>query len=106
MLRVVPLRKTHRYSNFLRISGIFVYLVFAICYGPRMRVSLPFLLSVFCLFFGSSCVRTSTACEGEEGRTGSIVSRYFFSPQMLAMIDQLGGIAGAPGGAKVYEIWA
>ena len=100
MLRVVPLRKTHRYSNFLRISGIFVYPVFAICYGPRMRVSLPFLLSVFCLFFGSSCVRTSTVVKVKKDGTGTIVSRYFFSPQMLAMIDQLGGIAGAQGGAE------
>jgi hypothetical protein len=47
----------------------------------------------------TSCVRTSTVVRVKKDGTGSIVSRYYFSPQMLAMIKQLEGLGGALEGA-------
>ncbi len=43
-------------------------------------------------------MRTSTVVSVKKDGTGTIVSRYYFSPQMLAMIDQLSGMQ-AQGGA-------
>ena len=48
----------------------------------------------------SSCVRTSTVIRVKKDGTGSITSRHFLSPQVLAMIDQLGGLGGALEGAE------
>lgn len=56
------------------------------------------LVGVFSLAF-TSCVRTSTVVRVKKDGTGSIVSRYYFSPQMLAMIKQLEGLGGALEGA-------
>jgi len=56
------------------------------------------LVGVFSLIF-TSCVRTSTVVRVKKDGTGSIVSRYYFSPQMLAMIKQLEGLGGALEGA-------
>lgn len=65
-----------------------------------MRVLSLVFLAVFSVVFGSSCVRTSTVVRVKKDGTGSIVSRYFFSPQMLAMVDQLGALGGALEGAE------
>jgi hypothetical protein len=56
------------------------------------------LVGIFSLAF-TSCVRTSTVVRVKKDGTGSIVSRYYFSPQMLAMIKQLEGLGGAIEGA-------
>ncbi|MDA7921958.1 hypothetical protein N9B73_09395, partial [Verrucomicrobiales bacterium] len=45
----------------------------------------------------SSCIRTSTVVSVKKDGTGNIISRYYFSPQMLIMIDQLAGIQGQGG---------
>lgn len=60
-----------------------------------MMRSIPLLLGVFSLLFSVSCVRTSTVVLVKKDGAGSIVSRYYFSPQMLAMIKQLEGLGGA-----------
>ncbi|MBP6600899.1 MAG: hypothetical protein KA250_03790 [Verrucomicrobiales bacterium] len=57
------------------------------------------ILPVFCLLLGTSCVRTSTIISVKKDGTGTIVSRYYFSPQMLAMIDQLGSFGGGAAAA-------
>jgi len=59
-----------------------------------MRAFSLLVFSFLCLFFGTSCVRTSTLVSVKKDGTGTIVSRYYFSPQMLAMIDQLGSLGG------------
>ncbi len=63
-----------------------------------MRKNFLYLLSVVCLLMTTSCMRTSTVVSVKKDGTGTIVSRYYFSPQMLAMIDQLSGMQ-AQGGA-------
>ncbi len=45
----------------------------------------------------TSCIRTSTVVSVKKNGTGNIISRYYFSPQMLAMIDQLAGIQAQGG---------
>lgn len=62
------------------------------------RVISLLLVGVFSLIF-TSCVRTSTVVRVKKDGAGSIVSRYYFSPQMLAMIEQLEGLGGALEGA-------
>lgn len=57
-----------------------------------------FLIGILSLF-ATSCVRTSTVVKVKKDGTGSIVSRYYFSPQMLAMIKQLEGLGGSVKGA-------
>jgi len=51
------------------------------------------LVGVFSLL-ATSCVRTSAVVKVKKDGTGSIISRYYFSPQMLAMIKQLEGLGG------------
>lgn len=61
---------------------------------------LPFSIAALVLLFSTtSCVRTSTVVKVAEDGTGSVIARYYFSPQMLTMIEQLGGAAGALGDA-------
>lgn len=62
--------------------------------------TIPHLIAALVLLFSAtSCVRTSTVVKVAEDGTGSIVARYYFSPEMLAMVEQLGGAAGALGEA-------
>lgn len=49
------------------------------------------------VFSATSCIRTSTVVKVAEDGTGSIIARYYFSPQMLAMVEQLGAAGGALG---------
>lgn len=63
-----------------------------------MRTIPLLLLGIFSLF-SASCVRTSTVVKVKKDGTGSIISRHYFSPQMLAMIKQLEGLGGALDGA-------
>ncbi len=53
------------------------------------------LLSLVVLLSATSCVRTSTVVRVKKDGSGSIVARYHFSPEMLAMVDQLGALGGA-----------
>lgn len=55
------------------------------------------LLSLVVAFSASSCLRTSTEVRVKKDGSGSIVARYHFSPEMLAMLDQLGALGGAFG---------
>lgn len=66
---------------------------------------LPLVLALPALFLASSCVRSSTVVRVKKDGAGSIVARYYFSPETIAMIAQLeklggdfGGLGGAPGG--------
>ncbi len=62
-----------------------------------MRSFLVFCLATFTLCFSTSCLRTSTVVRVKKDGTGSIIARYYFSPEMLAMLDQLGELGGALG---------
>ncbi len=64
-----------------------------------MRPLLTF-LAVVAILPSVSCLRTSTVVRVKPDGSGSIVTRYHFSPEMLAMIDQLGALGGALGGAE------
>lgn len=64
---------------------------------PAMRSLLVFCLAAFTLCFSTSCLRTSTVVRVKKDGTGSIIARYYFSPEMLAMLDQLGQLGGALG---------
>jgi hypothetical protein len=66
---------------------------------PTMRSLLVLSLAALTLCFSTSCLRTSTVVRVKKDGTGSIISRYYFSPEMLAMLDQLGQLGGALGGA-------
>jgi len=62
----------------------------------------PFLsasLGLLVLMVATSCVRVSTVVRVKKDGTGSIISRYYFSPETLALVDQLGALGGALGGA-------
>jgi hypothetical protein len=63
-----------------------------------MRQTLLFVLALFALL-PCSCIRTSTVVRVKRDGSGSIVSRYHFSPEMLAMLDQLEALGGAFGDA-------
>lgn len=62
-----------------------------------MRSLLLFCLAALTLTASTSCLRTSTVVRVKKDGTGSIISRYYFSPETLAMIDQLGQLGGALG---------
>jgi hypothetical protein len=62
-----------------------------------MRSLLVLCLAAFTLCFSTSCLRTSTVVRVKKDGTGSIIARYYLSPEMLAMLDQLGQLGGALG---------
>ncbi len=62
--------------------------------------SLPLLLASLLLLSNTSCLRNSTVVKVKKDGTGTIVSRYSFSPQMLAMLEQLEALGGAFGGLE------
>jgi hypothetical protein len=67
-----------------------------------MRSFLVLSLAALTLCFSTSCLRTSTVVRVKKDGAGSIIARYYFSPEMLAMLDQLdqlGGALGQLGGA-------
>lgn len=56
----------------------------------------------------TSCIRTSTMVEVAKDGSGKIISRYYFSPQVKVMIDQMEAISantvpGAPAGPPGME---
>lgn len=65
-----------------------------------MRVFSLITLCLACLVASTSCVRVSTVVRVKKDGTGSIVSRYYFSPNTLALVDQLGALGGALEGIK------
>ena len=70
-----------------------------------MRSFLVLSLAAFTLCFSTSCLRTSTVVRVKKDGAGSIIARYYFSPEMLAMLDQLdqlGGALGQLGGADFF----
>ena len=64
---------------------------------PAMRSILVLCLAAVTLLGTTSCLRTSTVVRVKKDGTGSIISRYYFSPETLAMIDQLGQLGDALG---------
>ena len=63
-------------------------------YGACMnRLGTAILLLAACLFF-SSCIRTSTVVSVKKDGSGDIVTRYYFSPQVLALLEQASGGGG------------
>ncbi len=65
-----------------------------------MRISSLVILSLICLVAGTSCVRVSTVVRVKKDGSGSIVSRYYFSPDTLALVDQLGALGGVIEGVQ------
>lgn len=65
-----------------------------------MRTLPLFLFGLVALFFSTSCLRTSTVVRVKKDGSGSLVTRYYFSPEMLAMLDQMEALGGAFGGAQ------
>lgn len=60
---------------------------------------LAFLLGAVLILLGNtSCLRNSTVVKVKKDGSGSIVSRYHFSPQMMAMLGQIEALGGAFGG--------
>lgn len=58
------------------------------------------LFSAAVLLGCTSCLRTSTVVRVKKDGTGTITSRYHFSPETLAMMEQLGNLGDALGGAQ------
>lgn len=65
-----------------------------------MRPLALILAAVLILLGNTSCLRNSTVVKVKKDGSGSIVSRYHFSPQMLAMLEQLEALGGAFGGIE------
>lgn len=64
-----------------------------------MKSGFVILLAAFFLFAGTSCVRTSTVVKVERDGSGEIISRYFFSPEVTAMLDQIEAMGAQAGAA-------
>jgi hypothetical protein len=62
------------------------------------------LLSAAVLLCSTSCLRTSTVVRVKKDGTGTITSRYHFSPEMLAMMEQLSKLGDALGGAQGGQV--
>lgn len=65
-----------------------------------MRQCSAILLSAVVSLFATSCIRSSMVVEVKKDGSGSILSRYYFSPQMLALIDQLGALPQLEGAGQ------
>ncbi len=65
-----------------------------------MKSFLLAFLGLTILAFSTSCVRISTVVRVKKDGTGFIVSRYYFSPNTLALVDQLGALGGVLEGVK------
>jgi len=59
-----------------------------------MRQILPMLLGGVSLLFATSCFRASTEVNVKKDGSGTLVTGYHFSPETLAMLDQLGALGG------------
>lgn len=57
------------------------------------------LVGVLSLFAGTSCVRTSTVVKVERDGSGEIISRYYFSPEVTAMLDRIEAMGAQVGAA-------
>ena len=57
-----------------------------------MKKCLHVLVAILVVAFSSSCIRSNTIVQVKKDGTGSILVRYHFSPQMLAMVEQLGAL--------------
>ena len=57
------------------------------------RLGTAFLLLAACFLF-SSCIRTSTVVSVKKDGSGDIVTRYYFSPQVLSLLEQASGGGG------------
>ena len=60
---------------------------------PMNRLGTAFLLIAACFLF-SSCIRTSTVVSVKKDGSGDIVTRYYFSPQVLSLLEQASGGGG------------
>lgn len=65
-----------------------------------MKFRFVILVGVLFLFAGTSCVRTSTVVKVERDGSGEIISRYYFSPEVTALLDQI-EVMGAQAGAAM-----
>ncbi|MGB0155316.1 MAG: hypothetical protein ACPGFB_14900 [Verrucomicrobiales bacterium] len=57
------------------------------------RLRTAFLCLAACFLF-SSCIRTSTVVSVKKDGSGDIVTRYYFSPQVLSLLEQASGGGG------------
>lgn len=57
-----------------------------------MRAGKLIAISLFALLATTSCVRTSTIVKIEKSGHGEIISRYHFSPQVIALLNQFEGL--------------
>lgn len=57
-----------------------------------MKKCLHALTAILVLAFSSSCIRSNTVIQVKKDGAGSVLVRYHFSPQMLAMVEQLGAL--------------
>lgn len=64
-----------------------------------MRTWFTLSVALVVLFTGSSCFHHTTSIQVKKDGTGTIDVHYYFSPQMLAMVDQLGALGAAAGNA-------
>lgn len=62
--------------------------------------TLILLLAAAVLLCSTSCLRTSSVVRVKKDGTGTITSRYYFSPEMLAMLEQLSKLGDALGGVQ------
>ncbi len=62
--------------------------------------TLLLLFASLALVGSTSCLRTTTEVLVKKDGTGTITSRYHFSPEMLAMMDQLDKLGDALGGIQ------
>lgn len=65
-----------------------------------MKPAVAIILTAIVSLCATSCIRTSMVVEVKKDGSGKIISRYYFSPQMLALVDQLGALPQVGGTAQ------
>lgn len=56
--------------------------------------------------FSTACFRTSAVVKIKEDGSGEVTSRYYFSPQVLQMVDQMEALGGFQAEGEVPEVMA
>ena len=68
--------------------------------------SLPLILVLAVALLSTACFRTSAVVKIKADGTGEITSRYYFSPQVLEMVDQMEALGGFQAEAEAPELMA
>ncbi len=68
-----------------------------------MKNCLLALTAMLVVAFSCSCIRSNTIVQVKKNGSGSILVRYHFSPQMLAMVEQLGALSSITLGGDTGE---